>query len=176
MSNFRFDNTQEFQLDKAKKGLFLWILHAQSIPPHIGISLDGFYYSLKYNGKDEGLEIAKLVHLINRKKIKTILVELLDFSIDQRLISGVFSKFEQAKGSELSCLKPIHNLLLPPEESLILAELLQKIAAREQIGSVFTLHLSENRQEIPRYSRVEIAERLQKLHDSKRKKHIPESH
>ncbi|NBR15845.1 MAG: hypothetical protein EBU01_14895, partial [Crocinitomicaceae bacterium] len=55
MFDFEFKNIQFVNHLETKTGVYLWILHADKIPPHIGISIDGQYFSLKAKGKDENI-------------------------------------------------------------------------------------------------------------------------
>jgi len=57
-------------------GLFLVILHADKIPPHIGILCDGKFYSQKVNGKDFGVKLEHLLKLLLSKSIPTLFYKL----------------------------------------------------------------------------------------------------
>ena len=53
MYSFEFDNIiHQFDEVILNKGIYLSVVHANKIPPHIGIVVDGKYFSLKANGKD----------------------------------------------------------------------------------------------------------------------------
>ena len=63
MFDFEFDHIIKDEVDLApEQGLFLWVFHADKIPPHIGISLDGCFFSLKSSGVDIDLELS-LIHI-----------------------------------------------------------------------------------------------------------------
>ena len=77
MSDRKIENiipysTDSFQSEKA----YLWVWHADKIPPHLGLSTQSRYYSLKSNGKDQNVCFEKVIQLIDRKKIKTLAIEL----------------------------------------------------------------------------------------------------
>lgn len=151
-------------------GVLLWIFHASKIPPHIGISSNGQYFSLKFNGKDENLSVERLLKVVRTKKIETVIIELTTpISIEQ--IENQFSKFELAKPNEATCLTPITQLFDFETTDVILSELLEKIQENKSIHRVFGLHLKPEFSGISNYSRTDIQQRLKKLHDSKRETH-----
>ena len=61
----------EVQLLKSEltNRLILWVLHADKIPPHIGLSKNDQFYSLKVSGKDEGLPVRNVLQIIEKKNI-----------------------------------------------------------------------------------------------------------
>ncbi|MFN5846790.1 MAG: hypothetical protein ACK46O_13885, partial [Flavobacteriia bacterium] len=75
MSDFGFKRIWSIEDEnELQKGFFLWILHADKVPPHVGCSIDGNYYSLKVSGKDEGVNVAKVQTVIEKKGILTIVI------------------------------------------------------------------------------------------------------
>ena len=53
MYSFQFDTINSLNNESAlNTGCYLCIWHANKIPPHIGILIDGSYFSLKVKGKD----------------------------------------------------------------------------------------------------------------------------
>ena len=49
---FRFDNLSRLASISEENDVLIWIFHIDKIPPHIGISSQGVFFSLKSNGKD----------------------------------------------------------------------------------------------------------------------------
>lgn len=151
-------------------GVLLWIFHASKIPPHIGISSNGHYFSLKFNGKDKNLSVEHVLKVVRAKKIETVIIELnTPISIEQ--IENQFSKFDLAKPNEATCLTPITQFFDYKSTDVILSELLEKIQENKFIHQVFGLHLEAEFSGISNYSRTDIQQRLKKLHDSKRETH-----
>lgn len=176
MYSFQFENTLE--IDSFSKiendlndGLFLWILHANKIPPHIGISLDGLFYSLKVNGKDDGIELGKINKIIQAKSIGTFIVEL-KISSFKNDIKHCFSKYNRVVSNETTCLTPIQDVLKFEGKQLILPELLIKIQSIEALGKVFKLNLESDFNGILAYGKAEIENRLKLLENVKRNKSI----
>ncbi|MCE2743444.1 MAG: hypothetical protein LW701_07745 [Fluviicola sp.] len=176
MYSFQFENSiilnsiSENRID-FNKGLFLWILHANKIPPHIGISLDGIYFSLKVNGKDDGIELTKINKIIEAKKIGTFIVEI-NQEVEINDLKYCFSKHNKVVSNHTTCLTPIQDVLKLEGEKLILSELLNKIQLNDSLGKVFSLNLESDFKGILAYGKAEIENRLKLLENVKRNKSI----
>ena len=94
MPNYTVSDLRTFDLQKAMTSNLLWVLHADKIPPHIGVSVNGLFYSLKANGKDEGVAIEGLLDIVNRRKISTLCFEL-NSTFDESTLSEEFRKFDK---------------------------------------------------------------------------------
>ncbi len=154
------------------KGFYLWIWYADKIPPHIGCSIHGNYYSLKVNGKDEGLLTSKVVSVIENKKIPSVFVQLKkDFNPSE--IKTVFSKYQLAESTKNTCLTPITELFQCSDSIFQLSELLKNLKERGEIETVFGLNLTEDYRNLPNYTQDDITSRLLKLENVKSEKHTP---
>ena len=171
MFDFIFDSIQFQEKIEQLHGVHLWILHADKIPPHIGISVDEHYFSLKAKGKDESVAIKSMLQVIDKKKISTVLIQLKsNLTFDQVRIE--YSKFERAFGLETSCLVPIKNCLNAPKNIQKLSELLHFLQDENQLLSVFGLHLINEYKGIKSYSIDEIQQRIEKLNDVEGKNNL----
>ena len=140
----------------------LWIVHANKIPPHIGISVDGYFFSLKVRGKDEFLPTVKLLKILNSKKILTIAIELKsDIFLD--VVANKYKQFHWAQNLDSSCLVPIKELLLPDERIERLKDLLDILEEKKVLNKVFGLNLDGTYKGIPHYTTEQIILRLEKL-------------
>lgn len=173
MSDFNFgviSNLKEFSI--FDKGFFLWIWYADKIPPHIGCSVNGRYFSLKVNGKDEGLLTSKVISVINIKKIPSVFVQLKkDFNPSE--IQTVFSNYQLAESTNSTCLTPITELFQCSHSIFQLSELLKYLKERGEIETVFGLNLTEDYRNLPNYTQDDITSRLLKLENVKSEKHTP---
>ena len=171
MFDFIFDSIQFQEKIEQLHGVHLWILHAAKIPPHIGISVDEHYFSLKAKGKDESVSIQSMLQVIDKKKISTVLIQLKsNLTFDQVRIE--YSKFERAFGLETSCLVPIKNCLNAPKNIQKLSELLHFLQDENQLLSVFGLHLINEYKGIKSYTIDEIQQRIEKLNDVEGKNNL----
>src|SRR5574343_30024 len=77
MYSFEFSSLQSLsQATLLEKDFFIWIWYADKIPPHIGCSINGFYFSLKVNGKDNGISVSKAFQVIQKKAIPSVFVKV----------------------------------------------------------------------------------------------------
>lgn len=139
--------------------LNLWVIHADKIPPHIGISdLFGFY-SLKASGKDEGIPLDDLIKVLNKKNIATLI-----FEIDNQaaLSNEVFATYSKTIPGEVSCLAPVKEVLGLPNATK-LHDLIEQLENQKRIKAVFGLCLEKNFQGISDYGVDAIEARLKLL-------------
>lgn len=171
--HFKVTSVEEV-IQQTEKAIYLWIIHANKIPPHIGLSIDGTYYSLKVNGKDENLPVFKLLQIIENKKIGVFIVKW-NTNTTLEKIQTVFSRYKKAIANQTSCLTPIRQIAGFEQERMILVDLLNKIEALNQLGEVFSLNLDADFKGILSYSIADIDARLMHLEDVKRNKNLPKS-
>lgn len=154
-----------------QRGFFIWILHATKIPPHIGCSVNGKYFSVKVNGKDNGLSVEQVVGLIDSKNIATFFVEVFT-EMNLVEVSAQFDKEPLLEPNKNSCTTPINKLFGAIESNQQVAVLLKQLELEGCIGRVFTINLPENHCGILSYTNEEINNRLEALNHVKRRKSI----
>ena len=163
MYSFQFDNiTQLKDFQELNVGSYLCIWYADKIPPHIGISINSFYYSLKVNGKDTAIPINEIVKIIDKKKICTVFVEI-PIHIDCVEVERIFSRYQCAKEGESTCLSPITELYSVNNHIDMLADLLNYFQGKQQIGQLFGLNLIPDFKGILSYNKKDIEARLKQL-------------
>ena len=163
MYSFQFDTINALNNDSTlNTGCYLCIWHANKIPPHIGILIDGFYFSLKVKGKDTSIPVNEIVKIINRKGICTLFVEVQSEVVKSRIMD-VFSKYSNAEAYKFSCLTPIAEVFDANQNVHMLADLLNSFKEKNQIGKVFGLNLISDFGGIPLYGKEEIEARLKAL-------------
>lgn len=140
---------------------FLWVIHADKIPPHIGVSYGNAFFSLKANGKDEALPIEKILRVLNRKKVATLFYEV-DNSAILENPQVVFSRYEKTIPEEVTCLNPLKFLFDSPSSTWI-KELLADLEYRKVVHNVFGWQLPVDFVQIPDYSPRDIHQRLKQL-------------
>jgi RNase H-fold protein (predicted Holliday junction resolvase) len=171
MFDFVFDTIHFQEKIVQLNGVHLWILHADKIPPHIGISVNNTYFSLKAKGKDEAIAIQSILQVIDKKKISTILVQL-KVDLKKEDLNKEYANFERAFGLETSCLVPIKNCLEAPKSIQKLSDLLHFLQEQHLLLSVFGLHLTNEYKGIKSYSIDEIQQRIEKLNDVEGKNNL----
>ena len=160
--DFQFDSIDHNLENINHQKTLLWILHADKVPPHIGISVDGLFFSLKVRGKDEFLPTDKLVNLLRSKKIASVLVELrMRLTLEE--LTEKYNHFDCARDLKSSCLVPVNQLINSNSKISRLKELLDILQVKKQINRVFGLNLAETYKGIPYYTTEQIELRLKKL-------------
>ena len=168
MYNGMSDSWKNTDNEDFKQGIFLWVFHADKIPPHIGISKDGFYFSLKVSGKDEFVSVEKISKLLKTKKIPTLIIKTSENSIKNRYLDIVFEKYQTANSDGLTCLTPITEIYFSETKDLILIELLNLLNEAGVVENIFGINLPADYKGIPAYSRQDIQDRLYQLKHAKR--------
>lgn len=145
------------------EGIFLWVIHADKIPPHLGISKGKTFYSLKANGKDDGLSVDKVLPILNRKDIATVFYEIRS---DRTLVDfqKAFDQFETTVPGKITCLEPLKLIFNVPEATW-LKELLFDLEHKEYILRAFGWQLPADFERIPDYNPKDIHRRLEQLNN-----------
>jgi uncharacterized protein YfaS (alpha-2-macroglobulin family) len=158
VSNYTFKHIgQSSEIDFSKS--VIWVMYADKIPPHIGFSSNNSFFSLKVSGKDEGLNANNVLELIQRKRIPTLLIQLMDFySLED--VKSEYDSFKSAVFGSITCLNPIRNILNQPEATQ-LSDLLNRI--EDNIQRIGSLNLSDNYKALPSYSPKEIHSYIKQL-------------
>lgn len=158
MPNYKLSNIESFSLNEVSKGTVIWVLHADKIPPHIGLSVDGQFYSLKANGKDVAAPIGSLLDIVERRQIA-----LLCFRLSNQLtaieIDRTYQAFDKTIPNEVTCLNPIKSIL-KHNESTKLIELLASLELEQRIERVFGVNIPDDFEGIKDYLVSDIHARL----------------
>ena len=73
--DFTFEKFRKSETISPESDVLLWMFHVDKIPPHVGISQNDLFFSLKSNGRDE-IPVSKLIQIIENKGIKCIKLNL----------------------------------------------------------------------------------------------------
>lgn len=141
--------------------VLLWVLHVDKIPPHIGISENQRYFSLKANGQDYNLPVEHVLDLINKKAIPSLCFEL-QRSKEPESLSSIFDVYSQTIPNAITCLNPIKEFLSISDVGK-LSELLDVLYANGEIVKVIGFHLPEDFRGIRNYSTEAIHAHLKEL-------------
>jgi hypothetical protein len=167
MYSFEFNSLESFTgINQLGDGFYLWVFHADKIPPHIGCSVNGQYFSLKFNGKDENVPIELVLATIDRKSIPTLIIEIKS-TVSLEMVMDVFESYSTTVPNEVTCLAPIARLLHCPDSVRKLSNLLTYLSFRAELLRVFKLHLELNFMGIKHYSQGDIHQTLKQLRDAK---------
>lgn len=147
--------------------LMLWIIHSNKTPPHVGISKEYKFYSLKATGRDYGLSTNDTLALLKRKKIEVITIELKN-KVRLEDIEDVFSHFSQAIPTKISCITPILQCL-NMDEPILLYDLLKYLSSHNLISEVSVYNFQRETLALGIYDDKDVALEIEKLQGDKRK-------
>ena len=154
-------------LPDMNKSVFIWVWHADKVPPHIGLSIEGNYFSLKVNGKDELVPVEKVMHLLSKKKIASLFIEL-NTSLTLDIVTQSYADYTFAKKGSATCLTPIKRILSEDHSIDRLADLLELLESRNEIANIFGLNLPSGYIGLQNYNASDISNRLELLSNAKR--------
>jgi hypothetical protein len=167
MSEFKFYTTELLENTvPLHRGFFLCVLHADKIPPHVGCLLDGHFFSLKVNGKDEQIPVNQLYKALSLKKVPTLFIQV-DCDIKLNRVKEVYANYTSIQVGQSTCLSPLLELFMCKESVRKLSEFLEYLESQGLIDTVFKVHLTDEFTAISAYSLEEIEQHLAKLSDVK---------
>lgn len=146
---------------------YIWIWHADKIPPHIACSVGEHYFSLKAKGLDFDFPVQKALQIMERKQIPSLLVET-NLQIDLERVREEFNLHKNAISEGESCLFPIKSILGKHQNIEKVADLISELEANKEIKHIFGFNLSETFKGLRSYSKEDISNRLKLLRNAER--------
>ena len=158
------------------QGVYLVLLHAINVPPHLALLVNGKVFSLEVKGPTISMEMTSLLRLIHRKKVKSIFIKLSMpeiFTMEdlQQEVKKYFLSYPRIDNGIVTCLAPIKDFCTYVyQEDLqqvnFIFELLPKLEEQQVIDASFQLYLDEYLQEetfqLQRYSMEDVNESIRK--------------
>lgn len=150
----------EIQLnpDFAKRASFIWVFNWHEIP-HLGLSINGLYFSISISGIQQNVDIANIWRLCEIKSIPLFLIELVDYELDPNTAASHFSNPIQTGET---CLNPIKNLLLNQDENVqTLSHLIKKLEENEHVLAYYANGLiSKDKLTLLNYNKTDVLEMI----------------
>jgi hypothetical protein len=160
MSNYPIQYIQSFEKSLVEQGAFIWAFHVDKVPPHVGISIDGCYFSMKAFESDFNLDVEAVYQVVQRKKIPTFLIAVKEVNNLEGLKS-IFNQYGSKIKEGESCMTPVLRFL--GENELLLEELLIHLFQSKRIDSVLGIHLPEQFDQLPFYTSNDVQIHIQQL-------------
>ena len=154
-----------------QKGIFLWVTHTDKIPPHIGISVDGNYFSLQVSGKDD-CPVEAIMRAVRLRRVPSLFVELAPGSLDTKRFLTVKNDYVSINESVRTCLIPVLDLFGLEKSGYLLPDFLKYLEQKQLIVGYFALNLPSNFGGIKSYSLEDVTRHLNKIKDAERAEHI----
>ena len=157
---------KQFEESDLSKGLYIAVIHATRIPPHIGMIADKSYHSLSIKGQDINTPIKALIKNSNIRKIPSLLIKIKshptfsDIYLREHFITNV-QQFERVDVGVATCLSPIKLFFeevysISMKDVNYLYELLPVLESEGLIESISSLHLDVINYQLPVYTNKEI--------------------
>ena len=160
--DFTFEKFRRSNTISPNSDALLWVFHVDKIPPHVGLSQDDVFFSLKTNGRDE-LPVEVLAQIVKNKRIKCIILNI-KFNLNLQNTRDVFSRYDRAISSKISCLTPIKEVLKVPGTIQKLSDLLNHLEDLNLIQEICYFNVTNEELGILKYDVSEIDNRLNLLH------------
>ena len=162
---YKININKSFSENDLLKGLYIAVIHATRVPPHIGIIADKHYNSLTIKGQTINTSVTALVKNSVIRKIPSLFIKIKphptfsELYLKEHFITNV-QQFQRVDNGVATCLSPIKLFFeevydVSMNNINYLYELLPKLHAEGLIEYTTALHVDENYQ-LPVYSNAEI--------------------
>lgn len=144
-------------------GTILWILNPHKKPPHLGISFQGKYFSLKFNGKDEHVNVLEFFKFTSIRNIPLIAIKLKQ-EVTLTQLTSAFQQFSKANSLTNSCLKPILIALKINKGSIEkLTDLLIHLKDEQLIEKSYGSNIKPDFSGIPFYTTNDLSDYFKRI-------------
>lgn len=166
LATYTLHINKSFAIEDLQKGLYLVIVHANRIPPHIGIIVDKTYHSLTIKGQEINVPVEALIRNKNQRKIASVFVKIKkhpvfsDNYLKEHFISNVL-QFNKVEVGKATCLSPIklffeENFAIDTSAVNYVFDLLPQLEAKGLIENVSSLFIDEKEFQLPVYNMEQL--------------------
>ena len=149
MSEFTLTDVNPACESALYEGVYLVLLNAVKIPPHLSLLVDGKLYSLETKGATNGGELDALLRVIQRKQLPSLFIQLRDLPVEMQpelatRASAIVQQFDAVTVDGATCLAPMRQWCseifgLDLAHVQFIFDLLPALAKKSAVGS--TVHL-----------------------------------
>ena len=183
MSQFKIANIKPLLHDEfLNSGIYLHIVNATTVPPHLVLSINGKVFSLSTKGPSLDGNMEQTLRFLKFKKVKTLFVKLkLPLLVTQedllhkiRLITSAYPRVDVGMAT---CLTPIKDFcnevyFTNTNDVQLIFDLLPRLSDQELVEEIYHLHLEDDIKEnsllINKYSVFEVNECIYSSYELKR--------
>ena len=158
MSRHELYITQSFYANAVKKGIYLVLLHANRVPPHIGMMIDNEYHSLTIKGQELSISGNALLKNIGLRKIPTVFIKIKKHPVfsNQHLNESFIEQvklFDKVNPEGNTCLSPIklffeEYFAIKKDKIHLVFDLLNALKENDFIEETCGMNLGETNQNI----------------------------
>jgi hypothetical protein len=134
------------------KSLWIVVLHACRIPPHVGLLFNENYFSLNLKGVEKNIDLSVLLRTIELQNIKSVFFKVKKhpvFSVDylKEVFENDLSNYQKVT-TDNTCFKPVklffeEHYLFCSQPINFLFELFSPLITNEMIEKTIALNLKE---------------------------------
>jgi len=150
------------------RGTFLCLFGTDKIPPHLGLVVEGKYYSTSAKGSRVGENAELILRRVKQSAIPTLFIQL-DIVVDKHKLAAAFENYPKLKENQ-TCLIPIKDYINSVGEDVTAAdfvfELIPILHNLKLISDSFSLYMSGSSFELKVYSKEDIVNRIVKLQET----------
>ena len=162
------ENITPLLVNNLSKGTFLCLFGTDKIPPHLGLVVDGKYYSTSAKGSRIGENVKLVLRRVKQSTIPTLFIQL-DIVEDVQKLVSAFENYPKLKQNQ-TCLLPIKDYINSAGEDVASAnfvfELIPILHDRKIIKASFSLNMNDSSFELKVYSKADIVNRIVKLQET----------
>lgn len=163
---YKLNINKKFSADDLLKGIYIAVIHATRIPPHIGIIADKQYHSLSIKGQNINTSLNALLKNSTLRRIPTLFIKIKshntfsDSYLNEHFITNV-QQFQRVDSDIATCLSPIKLFFeevydVPMKQVNYLYELLPALQNEDLIEHTTSLFVDEEKYQLPFYTSKEI--------------------
>jgi len=175
-SEYKIPNILPAEEELLLKDIYLIVLHAAHVPPHLAVSIQGKLFTLSVDGANVDAELTPLLKLIRQRNIESLFIKLNVpplFTMDhlREEIKKYTLSYPRVDVGIATCLSPIKDFCssvynINARQINFLYDLLPRLYAEGQISSCFHLNLNgylqHNSFGLKKYSMFDIHEGIRK--------------
>jgi hypothetical protein len=151
VKTYTLEHIQTGRAKDLNEDVFILLLHAGRVPPHIGMVAAGLYHSLSVKGQDLDVPLETLLKSISLRKIPTLFIKLNAHpEFDVQTLSDRFKtevmRYKRVDVGVATCLSPLKsffsaNWQVNTSELNYLYELLPVLEEQSILGTVLSLNM-----------------------------------
>lgn len=150
--------TDQYKEDQLKKGVYLVLLNANQIPPHIGLLIDNMYHSLTIKGRELNISGSVLLKNISLRKICTVFIKLKKHPVfSNNFLNESFIEqvklFDKVNENKNTCMSPVRLFMeefyvIPGKNAHLIFDLLAALTENDFIERTYGTNMDELKRNI----------------------------
>ena len=165
-AQYQLSIDKQFNETDLLKGVYIAVMHAKRIPPHIGLIIEGKYHSLSVKGQDINISVTALLKNTQQRKISSLFIKIRAHStfselyLKEHFITNI-QQFPRVDIGVATCLSPIKLFFdevynVPLNNINYLFELVPRLYSEGLIENSSALFIDKTTYQLPVYTNADI--------------------